>query len=101
MITISQQQNRVLTVTDGRSRRGVSGRKVFWASIGSFIGLAGGFILPVTGFALLAVNRLLSAPNPTIQKIGTILVVATVPLIVIGGFCLDLLEKPKSRDTRE
>lgn len=101
MITISQQQNRVLTGTEGRSRSGVSGRKLFWASIGSFIGLAGGFILPVTGFALLAVNRLLDAPDPTIQKIGTILVLTTIPLIIFAGICLDQLEKSKSNTSRE
>ncbi|QQS47155.1 MAG: hypothetical protein IPM66_00320 [Acidobacteriota bacterium] len=101
MITISQQQNRVLTVRDGRLRGTVSGRKLFWASIGSFIGLAGGFILPVTGFALLAVNCLLGNPNPTIHRIGTILVLTTIPLIIFAGICLDHLEKTKSKNNRE
>ncbi len=101
MITLSHQQNQIMRAGDGRSRGVISGRGLFWASIGAFIGLAGGFILPVTGFALLAVNRLLGDPNPTIQKIGTILVLTTIPLIIFGGFCLDQLEKSKTNTTQE
>jgi len=101
MITVSNQQNRIVSAGKSSARDEVKSRSGFWATIGSFIGLAGGFILPVTGFVLLGISQLLGDTNPTIHRIGTMLVLATIPLIIFGGFCLDHLEKSKSKNNRE
>ena len=80
-------------------RRGLN-----WCPLGAIVGLAGGILAALAGSLLTALSWLIDtgAGSSYLHASGTILLVMTIPLLVFGAHCLDLMErrKDKERDVR-
>lgn len=66
---------------------------------GAFIGLGGGFTSALLG-SLLTVAGWLTADAGArhwLATAGTVLLCSTIPLIVLGAYCLDWLEKDETQ----
>jgi hypothetical protein len=67
-----------------------------WPAIGAGVGLAGGGVAPVVG-ALLSAGAWAGGGDQThglsLHGAGSVLLLAAIPLLLLGGHCLDLLEK--------
>ncbi len=80
------------------SRRG----KWMWQASGAVFGLAGGIIAAVLGTLLSAGAWALgdASNGLSLHGAGNILLLSTIPLLVVGAHCLDLLEKRMEKDGR-
>lgn len=64
-----------------------------WQSVCAAVGLAGGLLAPLLG-ALLTVTAWFFTPGGSLlNALGTASFVLTIPLLALGAYCLDLLEK--------
>ncbi len=76
-----------------------------WQAVGACLGLAGGSFAPVAGALLLAVGWALGSGGRPLHLAGSVLLLTTIPLLLAGGHCLDLLERQvrsgNSLSTRE
>ena len=66
-----------------------------WASAGAFFGLSGGIISPVLG-SLLTATAWFTGPvyhGLAVGRDGTILLFLTIPLLIFGAHCLDLMDR--------
>ncbi|HEY0322950.1 MAG TPA: hypothetical protein VGC66_18485 [Pyrinomonadaceae bacterium] len=75
-----------------------------WCPLGAVIGLSGGIIAVLAGSMLTAISWLTATGegHSYARTLGTILLVMTIPLLVLGAHCLDLMERRKDteRDDR-
>jgi len=76
-----------------------------WKSCGAAFGLMGGIIAPLLGFALTALAWLIGDWHGVpLKHTGTILLFLTIPLLIFGAHCLDLIDKEnehsRARDSR-
>ena len=66
-------------------------------SLCAALGLVGGPIAAAVGLLLLAINAAINffmkANHPNLQTAGTVLLVSIIPLLLLGGHCLDKLDK--------
>jgi hypothetical protein len=69
-----------------------------WRSVGAIAGLSGGVVSALIGSLLTAFSWLTGAAGAVarVRTAGTILLLLTIPLLVLGAHCLDLTEKRKS-----
>lgn len=93
LMTISKSQSVKLSeTTTGKTKLRPSW---FQASgfhcCGAMLGLGGGIILPLIGFVLLVIN--LFDHDSNLHLTGTFLLLTTIPLLIFGAYCLDMLEK--------
>src|SRR5262245_41458761 len=65
------------------------------ALCGVIVGLCGGVIVPLIGSALTAISWFTGAiwHGWHMQRDGTILLFLTIPLLLLGAHCLDLIEQ--------
>jgi hypothetical protein len=74
-----------------------------WQAVGAIFGLVGGIIAAILGTVLLAVAWVLGEESNGLRlhSVGSILLLSTIPLLILGACCLDFLEKRigKSRET--
>jgi hypothetical protein len=69
-----------------------------WKSTGACVGLIGGFIAPLVGLALTALAWFVGDWHGFhFGRSGTILFLLTLPLLIFGAHCLDLLDKDDER----
>lgn len=68
-----------------------------WCRIGAIAGLSGGIIAVALGSLLTASSWLTGAGSSYVQTMGTIFLLMTIPLLVFGAHCLDLIERRKIR----
>jgi|ERR1043165_1809641 hypothetical protein len=68
-----------------------------WRSFGAVSGLAGGIIVALLGSILTAISWFTEDASRLEKVLGTVLLVLTIPLLIIGAQCLDLLDKKKDR----
>ena len=68
-----------------------------WREAGAMLGLAGGLLCNLLGLILTAIAWFMTAPGigPTVHTVGTVLLIANIPLLMGGAHCLDLVEKRK------
>ncbi|HEX9424198.1 MAG TPA: hypothetical protein VF899_13215 [Pyrinomonadaceae bacterium] len=68
-----------------------------WREACAMLGLAGGFLCNFFGLALTGLTWFMSARGigPTMHSVGTVLLIANIPLLIAGAHCLDLAEKNK------
>ena len=66
-----------------------------WKSAGATFGLCFGILSPVAGSILTAIGWLTgpSWHGYFIQRDGTLLLFLTIPLLIFGAHCLDLMDK--------
>jgi hypothetical protein len=66
-----------------------------WTSAGAACGLCFGIICPLLG-SILTATAWFTGPQWHgffIQRYGTVLLFLTIPLLIFGGHCLDLMDK--------
>jgi high-affinity Fe2+/Pb2+ permease len=70
-----------------------------WPSLGAIFGLSGGIIAALIGSVLIASTWITSAGEILSyeQLMGTVLLFLTIPLLILGAHCLDLMERRKDR----
>lgn len=70
-----------------------------WRSFGALVGLLGGIFAALLGSVFTALSWIIEANGngAYMQKLGTIFLVLTIPLLVLGAHCLDLVEKGKRK----
>lgn len=93
------------TVIDALSLHGWS-----WKSCGAVVGFFGGIIAPILGLAVTATTWF-TGPEWQgfhLQRDGTVLLFLTIPLLIFGAHCLDLIDmqdekasKPRVKNRRE
>jgi hypothetical protein len=81
-----------------------------WKSTGACVGLFGGVIAPLVGLALTALAWFIGDWHGLhITRDGAVLLFLTIPLLIFGAHCLDLIDKennhssgrdPKRQDSR-
>src|SRR5262249_54267849 len=66
-----------------------------WPVCGAGIGLIGGVLAPLLGalFTFVSWFEGNSGFGPSLHRLGTISFLLTIPLLIFGGYCLDVLEK--------
>lgn len=71
-----------------------------WCAIGAVFGLAGGILAALTGSLLTATAWLTvtQGSGSDTRTVGTVLLVLTMPLLIFGAHCLDLMERRKDRE---
>jgi hypothetical protein len=71
-----------------------------WTGGVAAFGLCGGIVSGLIGSALTAMSWL-TGPlwhNLHLQRTGTILLALTIPLLILGGHCLDLIDKENKKN---
>jgi hypothetical protein len=68
-----------------------------WCLVGACAGLAGGIGVAILGSILTALSWFTDAGSHLEKVLGTVLLVLTIPLLIIGAQCLDSLDKKKDR----
>lgn len=73
-------------------------------SLCAALGLVGGPIAAAVGLLLLAINAatnfFMKANHPYLQTAGTVLLVSIIPLLLLGGYCLDKLDERITNNLR-
>jgi len=88
---------------DGRlSQRRSSARTVegAWQTVGAVCGVSGGMITALLGALLTAITWLTGASagyGLWLHRAGAVLLFSTIPLLIFGAHCLDLMEKHADR----
>ena len=69
-----------------------------WKSTGACVGMLGGVIAPLVGLALTVIAWFIGDWHGFhLGRDGAVLLFLTIPLLIFGGHCLDLLEKDERR----
>jgi CHASE2 domain-containing sensor protein len=73
-----------------------------WCWIGAACGLGGGIACILLGSVLTAMTwfAALGSHGPLLHKLGTILLVLTIPLFIFGAQCLDMAEQQEQRERK-
>lgn len=100
-----------MTMTQAETRKGVGkeSQRTFeydtqsrcwgWRSFGAVFGLLGGIVSVSLGSVFTAISWITGVEGigAYLQTLGTAFLVLTIPLLVLGAHCLDLLEKGKRK----
>ncbi|HYJ46981.1 MAG TPA: hypothetical protein VEV81_10240, partial [Pyrinomonadaceae bacterium] len=68
-----------------------------WCSFGAAVGLGGGIGVALLGSILTALSWFTDTGTHLEKVLGTVLLVLTIPLLIIGAQCLDSLDKKKDK----
>jgi hypothetical protein len=68
-----------------------------WCSFGAVAGLAGGIGSALLGSLFTALSWFANDGSRLEKVLGTVLLVLTIPLLIIGAQCLDMLDKKKDK----
>ena len=70
-----------------------------WTSTGACVGLFGGVIAPLVGLALTALAWFIGDWHGFhLARDGAVLLFMTIPLLIFGAHCLDVLDKAEERE---
>lgn len=66
-----------------------------WQSFGALIGVLGGIVTALIGSVFTAISWIMGAVGngAYMQTLGTDFLLLTIPLLVLGAHCLDVVEK--------
>lgn len=85
-------------LTPGRIRATLRDHGWSWRSTGACVGLLGGVIAPLFGLALTALTWFIGDWHGFhLGRDGALLLFLTIPLLIFGAHCLDLLDKEDKR----
>ena len=68
-----------------------------WQAVAAFACFAGAILALATGSLLTTAWVLNAAVHPMLHAVGLTLLIVAIPILVLGGHCLDLLEKHNER----
>lgn len=70
-----------------------------WRAFGALVGLLGGIVAALVGSMFTAISWItgVEGNGAFMQTLGTVFLFLTIPLLVLGAHCLDLLEKGKRK----
>src|SRR5215475_5364388 len=90
-----QAQIQPSAVTERIMQKAENENGYVWSVCGAGLGFIGGVLAPVFGVILTAASWIegASSPGPLLHKAGTLCFYLTVPLLILGGYCLDAMEK--------
>lgn len=81
----------------GRIRAALREHAWTWKSTGACVGLLGGLIAPLLGLALTGLTWFIGDWHGFhLGRDGTVLIFLTIPLLIFGAHCLDLLDRQDS-----
>ena len=81
-------------LTPGHVRAALRAHGWTWKSTGACVGFLGGVIAPLVGLALTVLAWFIGDWHGFhLGRDGAVLLFLTIPLLIFGGHCLDLLEK--------
>jgi Ca2+/Na+ antiporter len=85
------------TVIDALSLHGWT-----WKSCGAVVGFCGGIIASLLGLVVTAIAWFTGAEwqGVHLQRDGTILLFLTIPLLIFGAHCLDLIDKQDEKASK-
>ena len=85
-------------LTLGRIRATLRDHGWTWKSTGACVGLLGGVIAPLVGLALTALAWFIGDWHGFhLGRDGAVLLFLTIPLLIFGAHCLDLMDKETER----
>ena len=85
-------------LTPGRVRETLSAHGWTWKSTGACVGMLGGVIAPLVGLALTVLAWFIGDWHGFhLGRDGAVLLFLTIPLLIFGAHCLDLLDKESER----
>lgn len=66
-----------------------------WRSFGALVGLLGGIVAALIGSVFTAISWItgVEGNGAYMQTLGTVFLFLTIPLLVLGAHCLDVVEK--------
>jgi hypothetical protein len=70
-----------------------------WKGVGALVGMGGGLVSPLAGSAFTVTGWLTRHMwhGVAVNRIGTGLFVVTLPLLIFGAHCLDLIDNEEKR----
>jgi hypothetical protein len=69
-----------------------------WTSTGACVGLLGGLLAPLVGLVLSAIAWFVGDWHGLhLGRTGMVLLLVTIPLLIFGAHCLDLIDKKDER----
>jgi hypothetical protein len=75
---------------------------VSWEAVSAVCCFGGGIGAALVGSVLTAVSWLLAAPpHPWLRSVGTALLIATIPLLILAGYCMDWAERDRDRSATQ
>jgi hypothetical protein len=68
-----------------------------WPAFGALVGLLGGIVAALVGSMFTAISWItgVEGNGAYMQTLGTVFLFLTIPLLVLGAHCLDVVEKGK------
>jgi len=78
-------------------------RHAVWSwDTGAFCSFAGGMGAALLGCILTAATWVVSAPlHPWLHGLGTALLIATIPLLIFAGYCMDWAEQDQKKSATQ
>jgi hypothetical protein len=105
--SLTREKNDASEKDDGARLRELyaASRRGGWTrqAVGAGLGLVGGGVAPVVGALLLAVAWArggVQTNGLSLHGAGSVLLLSTIPLLLLGGHCLDLLEERTGKRAR-
>ena len=73
-----------------------------WEAVSAVCCFGGGIVAALVGSALTAATWILGAPlHPWVRGVGTALLIATIPLLILAGYCMDWAERDQKKSTTQ
>ena len=73
-----------------------------WEAVGAVCCFGGGIGAALVGSVLTAATWILGAPpHPWLRAIGTALLIATIPLLILAGYCMDWAEGEQNKSATQ
>ena len=73
-----------------------------WEAVSAVCFFSGGIGAALVGSVLTAATWILGAPlHPWVRGLGTALLIATIPLLILAGYCMDWAERGQSKSATQ
>ena len=73
-----------------------------WEAVSAVCCFSGGIAAALVGSVLTAATWILGAPpHPWVRGVGTALLIATIPLLILAGYCMDWAEGERNKSATQ
>jgi hypothetical protein len=80
------------------SERKVAGRGFEWDSLAATLSFIGAALAGLFGFVLTTSWIVVPSLHPQLRDLGIIFLIVALPLLILGGHCLDLIDRRRKQD---